>query len=71
MNLLITMRRDVKFRNPIIQRRRINEQYDKENWFYTTTSYDGYNFAHIFMAKGQRLSHIMDWQLNQMDKNNN
>ena len=48
MNIAIPMRRHVKSSNPILQRHRINKPYAMGNWFYTTTSYEGYNRAQIF-----------------------
>ena len=68
INLCIPMRRNIKSGNKILQLRCINELYSTDNWFYTTTSYEGYNCAQIFMKQGQRSYHIMYWQLNQMDQ---
>ena len=68
MNIRIPMRRHVKSSNQILQCRLINEPYATDTWFSTTKSYEGYNCAYIFIAQGQRSSHIMDWQLNQMDQ---
>ena len=48
MNLCIPMRQNVKYRNPILQRHCINDRYAIDTWFYTNTSYEGYNCAHIF-----------------------
>jgi hypothetical protein len=48
INMRIPMRQHYKSRNPILQRRRINEPYSTDTWFSTTTSYEGYNCAQVF-----------------------
>ena len=55
MNLRIPMRRHVKSRNPILQRRRINEPYATDTWFSTTTSYEGYNCVQLFYGTKSRV----------------
>ena len=44
----IPMRQHMKSRNPILQRRRINEDYASDSIFATVTSYEGYNGAQGF-----------------------
>jgi len=52
------MRQHYKARNPILQRRRINEAYATDTWFSTVTSYEGYNCAQIFYGyKSKMVSH--------------
>ena len=47
-----------KSRNPILQRRRINEEYATDSWFSTVTSYEGYNGAQGFYGiKSKYMSH--------------
>ena len=55
MNLRIPMQRHVKSRNPILQRRRINEPYATDTWFSTTTSYEGYNCVQLFYGTKSRV----------------
>ena len=49
------MRWHDKSRNIILQRRRINEPYATDTWFYTTTSYEGYNCAQIFYGTSSKV----------------
>jgi len=44
------MRVHHKSRNPILQRRRLNEDYATDSWFSTVTSYEGYNGAQAFFG---------------------
>ncbi|MEM7375767.1 MAG: hypothetical protein AAF587_44660, partial [Bacteroidota bacterium] len=39
-----------KSRNPLLQRRRINEDYATDSWFSTVTSYEGHNGAQAFLG---------------------
>ena len=58
MNLRIPMRGRVKSRNKILQIHCINELYATDTWFSTTTSYKGYNCAHIFYdTRSKVISH--------------
>ena len=48
INMRVPMQQHYKSRNPLLQRRRINEPYATDTWFSTVTSYEGYNSAQIF-----------------------
>ena len=48
-----------KSRNPLLQRRRINEDYATDSWFSTVTSYEGYNGAQGFW--NQVKIHVTLW----------
>jgi hypothetical protein len=58
INMRIPMRQHYKSRNPILNRRRINESYASDTWFSTTPSYEGYNSAQVFYGiKSGVISH--------------
>ena len=47
-----------KSRNPLLQRRKINEDYATDSWFSTVTSYEGHNGAQGFYGiKSKYMSH--------------
>ncbi len=48
INKRVPMQQHYKSRNPILQRRRINEGYATDTWFSTVTSYEGYNCVQAF-----------------------
>jgi len=48
INMRIPMRQSFKSRNPLLQRRRINEEYSTDTWFAVVTSFEGYNCCQIF-----------------------
>ena len=52
------MRHHYKSRNPLLNRRRINEPYASDTWFSTVPSYEGYSSAQVFYGvKSGMISH--------------
>jgi hypothetical protein len=55
INMRIPMRQHYRVRNPILQRRRINEPYSTDSWFSTVTSFEGYNVCQAFTANKSKV----------------
>jgi hypothetical protein len=48
ISMRLPMRRHIKSRNPLLNTRRIMEEYATDTWYATVTSYEGFNAAQVF-----------------------
>jgi hypothetical protein len=67
INMRVPMQQHYKSRNPILQRRRINEPYATDTWFSTVTSYEGTIAPKYSMVSNQDSLLIMECNVKHKD----